>query len=106
MFHLVDAPSEKVHENDVPHELMGFNSPEGVVSTGVTCEGYVYIGKVTANEIGVLFGMVSADDAARLRAVILSQGDELAALRERLADLDPIVKAIRNVAAELAPVAA
>lgn len=99
MFSLVDAPSQFPGR-----ELMGFNSPEGVVDTGVDFNGWVYLGRQTVHEAATLFGYTDPETAEKLRGVILSQGNELAALRAKLADLDPVLKALKNLAAE-APLA-
>lgn len=101
MFHLVDAPTQFPGR-----ELMGLNSPEGVVDTGVDFNGWVYLGRQTVHEAATLFGYLSPEDAAVLRERLHGYEVEISAISKRLADLDPIVKAIRNVSAELAPVAA
>lgn len=81
-------------------------SPRGFVDTGVEMPvgGRVYLEEVAVNEAAVLFGYTDPETTEKLRGVILSQGNELAALRAKLSDLDPVLKALKNLAAE-APLA-
>lgn len=100
MFTLVDAPTQFPGR-----ELMGLNSPEGVIDTGVDFNGWVYLGRQTVHEAATLFGYAAPDDVQALRARLLALERENGDLARRIADLDPVVRLIHNAAAELVPAA-